>query len=58
MHRRQFMAAALGGIVAGAIGGCVASSSGPVKATDAAAWNAARRFASLRFGEIAYVRSR
>src|SRR5688572_6781266 len=55
MHRRQFMAAAAGGIVANAIGGCVASSSQSVKATDAAAWNAARRFASLRFGRIAYV---
>ena len=55
MHRRQFMAAAAGGIVLSAIGGCVASSSRPVKATDAAAWSAARRFASLRSGKIAYV---
>ena len=55
MHRRQFMAAAAGGIVAGAIGGCVSGSSRSVKATDAAAWNAARRFASLRSGRIAYV---
>ena len=55
MHRRQFMAAAAGGIVAGAIGGCVSSSSRSLKATDAAAWNAARHFASLRFGKIAYV---
>jgi haloalkane dehalogenase len=55
MHRRQFMAAAAGGIVAGALGACVSSSSRPVKATDAAAWSAARRFAPLRFGRIAYV---
>jgi haloalkane dehalogenase len=55
MHRRQFMAAAAGGIVAGALGACVSSSSRPVKATYAAAWSAARRFAPLRFGRIAYV---
>jgi haloalkane dehalogenase len=55
MHRRQFMAAAAGGIVAGALGACVSSSRRPAKATDAAAWNAARRFVPLRFGRIAYV---
>jgi pimeloyl-ACP methyl ester carboxylesterase len=61
MHRRQFMAAAAGGIAASMLGAC-ASNSGPAqarsgagKATDAAAWSAARRFAPLKFGKIAYV---
>lgn len=61
MHRRQFMAAAIGGLAAGALGACAtgpgrssaAAASG--KATDAAAWIAARRFAPLKFGKIAYV---
>ncbi|HKU17447.1 MAG TPA: alpha/beta hydrolase [Steroidobacteraceae bacterium] len=61
MNRRTFMAAAGGGLAIGALGGCawesgatraVAASS---KATDVAAWVAERRFASTRFGEIAYV---
>ena len=58
MHRRQFMAAAIGGLAAGALGGCASGSwnaSAPSKATDAAAWSAARRFAPLKFGKIAYV---
>lgn len=32
-----------------------AKDAAPAKVTDAAAWNAARRFAKTRFGEIAYV---
>jgi len=58
MHRRQFMAAAISGLAAGALGGCASGSwnaSAPSKATDAAAWSAARRFAPLKFGKIAYV---
>ena len=61
MHRREFMAAAIGGLAAGALGACVSGSgrtgaaavSG--KATDAATWSAARRFAPVKFGNIAYV---
>jgi pimeloyl-ACP methyl ester carboxylesterase len=55
------MAAALGGIAAGALGACASgparSGSAPAsgKATDAAAWSAARRFAPLKFGKVAYV---
>jgi len=61
MHRRQFMAAALGGLAAGTLGACASGPSNswtaaaPSKATDAAAWTAARRFAPLKFGKIAYV---
>jgi haloalkane dehalogenase len=55
MHRRQFMAAAAGGMAAGMLGACVSSSSRSGKASDAAAWTAARRFTSLRFGRVAYV---
>jgi haloalkane dehalogenase len=62
MHRRQFMAAAAGGFAASMLSACGASlkpwtaePSGLVKATDAAAWSAARRFAPLKFGKIAYV---
>ena len=61
MHRRQFMAAAAGGAAAGLLSACGASlkprtvESGSGKATDAAAWSAARRFAPLKFGKIAYV---
>src|SRR6187402_3174933 len=61
MHRREFMTAALGGLAAGALGACVTGSGrtgAPAvagKATDAATWSAARRFAPLKFGNIAYV---
>ncbi|HEX4970671.1 MAG TPA: alpha/beta hydrolase [Steroidobacteraceae bacterium] len=61
MHRREFMAAAIGGLAAGALGACVSGSgrtgatAGSGKATDAASWSAARRFAPLKFGNIAYV---
>lgn len=60
MHRRQFMGWA-GGAVALAAAGLPAlgrAASGGTSAatvTDAAAWNAARRFAKTRFGDIAYV---
>ena len=66
MHRRQFMAAAVGGLAVSALGACVSQSSpsgaasvsskaGPKKATDAAAWIADRKFMPMRFGQIAYV---
>jgi haloalkane dehalogenase len=61
MHRREFMTAALGGLAAGVLGACVSGSGrsgAPAvsgKATDAATWSAARRFAPLKFGNIAYV---
>lgn len=55
------MAAAGGGLAAGALGACasVPGEGGAAakrnKATDAAAWSAARQFAPLKFGEVAYV---
>lgn len=66
MHRRQFMAAAVGGLAASALGACASQSvrssapsvsgkAGSKKATDAAAWIAARKFMPTRFGQIAYV---
>ncbi len=62
MRRREFMGWA-GGAVAMAAAGMPAlgraasagTSAGPATVTDAAAWNAARRFAKTKFGEIAYV---
>lgn len=63
MQRREFMGWA-GGAVAMVAAGLpaiakAASSGGasaePATITDAKAWNAARRFAKTRFGEIAYV---
>ena len=55
MHRREFMAAAVGGLAASALGACASSSVGTKKATDAAAWISARKFMPTRFGQIAYV---
>lgn len=64
MQRRQFMGWVGGAAAVAAAGlpamGWAASAdagavAGPATVTDAAAWNAARRFAKLRFGEIAYV---
>lgn len=61
MHRREFMAASIGGLAAAALGACASgpgrsgAAAGSGKATDAAAWSAARRFAPLKFGKIAYV---
>lgn len=55
------MAAAVGGLAAGALGACASVPDGggveakPGKATDAAAWSAARQFAPLKFGKVAYV---
>lgn len=67
MHRRQFMAAAIGGLAVGALGACASdsgrsnarsvSNTGAAwnKATDAATWSAARKFMPTPFGHIAYV---
>jgi haloalkane dehalogenase len=67
MHRRQFMAATIGGLTAGALAACVSDSgrsaggspgtttAATAKATDGAAWSAARKFMPTRFGRIAYV---
>jgi haloalkane dehalogenase len=54
------MAAAFGGLAAGVLGACVTGSgrthtASSTKATDAAAWNAARKYMATRFGQIAYV---
>jgi pimeloyl-ACP methyl ester carboxylesterase len=60
MQRRQFLGLAMGTLAAGVVAGCAsrigrsgAASAG--KPTDAAAFNAARRYADTRFGQIAYV---
>ncbi|WP_266168548.1 alpha/beta fold hydrolase [Dyella subtropica] len=63
MHRRQFLGLAMGTLAAGVVAGCasrivrqgMATSQASSAPTDAAAWHAARRFASTRFGNIAYV---
>lgn len=60
MNRRNFVAAAAGGVAIGLLDGCASGSGGGLavptsRTTDAAGWTAARRFAALRSGEIAYV---
>ena len=65
MHRREFMAASIGGFAVSALGACASDPSRaarlpcragrPEEATDAAAWIADRRFMPTRFGQIAYV---
>ena len=60
MQRRQFMAAAVGGLAAGVLGACVTGSgrsagTASTTGTNAAAWSAARKFMPTRFGQIAYV---
>ncbi|MCL1634983.1 alpha/beta hydrolase [Luteimonas sp. SX5] len=62
MQRREFMgwaggamAMAAAGLPAMAQAASAGAGAAPAATTDAAAWNAARRFAKTRFGEIAYV---
>lgn len=63
MHRRQFLGVAVGTLAVGALAACApraaqkagAAMGGAGKLDSVAAFNAARRFASNRFGEIAYV---
>jgi pimeloyl-ACP methyl ester carboxylesterase len=64
MHRRQFLGLAAGSLAAGALAACapraaqkaIAATTGDTGRLDSvAAFNAARRFAGNRFGEIAYV---
>jgi len=61
MQRRQFLGLAAGTLAAGVFAGGAPRAARQwvtgtaAKPTDAAAFNAARRFASTRFGEIAYV---
>jgi pimeloyl-ACP methyl ester carboxylesterase len=60
MHRRDFIAVAAGAVAGGALGCAVRGAGAPVAAAgsppiDAAAFHAARRFASTASGRIAYV---
>jgi haloalkane dehalogenase len=63
MHRRKFLGLTMGTLAAGAIIGRTsrAGTPGAIDSgfsgshTDAAAWNASRRFVSTRFGNIAYA---
>jgi haloalkane dehalogenase len=62
MQRREFVEMALGTLVTGALTGCVSHADrSSVKSglnsrpTDVAAWTAERRYATTRFGRIAYV---
>jgi haloalkane dehalogenase len=64
MQRRQFVEMAIGALGAGAFGGCVSRAgrdavmspaAGPPTPMDATTFHAARRFATTRFGKIAYV---
>jgi haloalkane dehalogenase len=63
MHRRQFLGLTMGTLAAGVVTGCTSpvSTHGTLASglnnspTDAAAWNASRRFVSTRFGNIAYT---
>ncbi len=60
MHRRAFLTASASALASGLLGGCV-SRTGNRRATwidapmDAAAFHAARRYATTGFGDIAYV---
>jgi len=58
MHRRKFLGLTMGTLAAGAAIGRIRNAIGSGVSglhTDAAAWNASRRFVSTRFGSIAYA---
>jgi len=63
MRRRRFLALTGSALAAGIVGACVpraaprrrATGTGPSRPTDAPTFRAARRFANLSFGKIAYV---
>lgn len=61
MQRRQFLGLAAGTVAAGVLAGCAPramrqlTTGTATQPTDVAAFNAARRFASTHFGDIAYV---
>jgi haloalkane dehalogenase len=57
MQRRYFLEAGLASLIATPLAGCLQTSprNDAVRVTDAAAFQAARRFAATSFGKIAYV---